>query len=351
MNFLVIFFLKSLICVTVAERLIFQDEFNDIDESKWKFEQTLSGGGDWQFQWYVPDRENAYVQDGILHIKPTLTADKIGEDELFKKKVRINRADCTSSMNYGCYREGTHENIINPIRSASIQSKSSFKYGTVEIRAKLPAGDWLRPYIKLLPKGNAYGGWPASGEIVLLEARGNRELYDRRSEPIGISQVTSTLHYGPSYDANGWQRAHYEKNSQRGFNEDFHIYKLEWSKTGIIFFIDNEQIGEVRAQPDAFWRLGEFEDNHKDKSNPWSQGSEIAPFDKEFFVSIGLAVGGVSDYFSDDFENVGYDKPWSNKSPNAPLNFWRAKENWYKTWTSSKDSADFQIDYVKIYSK
>lgn len=354
MRLLVVFLLNILNCVVFAKRLVFEDEFNDneVDDSKWKFEQTLTGGSDWQFQWFVKDNENAFIRDGILHIQPTLTADKFGEQELFKKKIRISREDCTSSMNYGCFREGTREHIINPVRSASIQTKTSFKYGTVEIRAKLPAGDWLRPSIKLLPKGNSYGEWPASGEIVLLEARGNRELYDHSSKPVGLNQITSTLHFGPSFDANGWQRAHYSKNSSRGFIEDFHIFKLEWSKSAINFFIDDEKFGEVHVEPEGgFWKLGEFDDNHKDQSNPWTQGSQMAPFDKEFFIRIGLAVGGVSNYFSDDFENIGYEKPWSNKSPHAPLDFWRAKQDWYKTWTSSQDSASFQIDYVKVFSK
>lgn len=353
MRLLVSFFVTFLICNSFAQRLLFEDEFNDnkVDESKWKFEQTLTGGGDWQFQWFVKNEQNAFVRDGILHIKPTLTADEIGEEELFKKTITISGQDCTSSMNYGCSRTGTRRNIINPIRSASIQAKTSFKYGTVEIRAKLPVGDWLRPSIKLLPKANAYGNWPASGEIVLLEARGNQELYDQLNEPIGVSQMTSTLHFGPSYDANGWQNAHYRKNSAKGLNEDFHVYKLDWSKTGINFLIDDETIGEVKVDPEGFWKLGEFEDNHREKPNPWIQGSQMAPFDKEFFITIGLAVGGVSEYFSDESENMGYEKPWANTSPHAPLEFWRAKDDWYKTWNTSQDSANFKIDYVKVYSK
>lgn len=347
-----LFFLIFLFGFSFSERLVFEDDFNGdaVNQSKWKFDQTLSGGGDWQFQWFVRDEENAFVRDGALHIRPTLTADKFGEDALYKKKVSISKADCSSSLNYGCYREGTSEHIINPIRSASIQAKKSFKYGTVEIRAKLPSGDWLRPSIKLLPKRKAYGDWPASGEIVLLEARGNRQLKDQADESVGNDQVTSTLHFGPSYNQNGWRKAHFAKAIA---SDDFHIYKLDWSKTGIKFFIDDEMFGEINVEPEGFWKIGEFaKHDEEDNNNPWAEGTPMAPFDKEFFVTIGLAVGGVSGYFSDDYENAGYEKPWSNKSPHAPLEFWRAKENWLKTWKSpSPDSADFQIDYVKIFSK
>ena len=38
-------------------------------------------------------------------------------------------------------------------------------YGKVEVRAKLPRGDWLWPAIWMLPKDNKYGAWPLSGEI------------------------------------------------------------------------------------------------------------------------------------------------------------------------------------------
>ena len=54
------------------------------------------------------------------------------------------------------------------------RGKKSIKYGKVEVRAKLPQGDWLWPAIWMLPEGNdtstaqgtgVYGAWPVSGEI------------------------------------------------------------------------------------------------------------------------------------------------------------------------------------------
>ena len=66
--------------------------------------------------------------------------------------------------------------VINPVMSGRINTrgKKSIKYGKVEVRAKLPQGDWLWPAIWMLPEGNdtttaqgtgVYGGWPVSGEI------------------------------------------------------------------------------------------------------------------------------------------------------------------------------------------
>lgn len=56
---------------------------------------------------------------------------------------------CTNSQWYGCSRTGTPQNLLNPIKSARIRSlySFSFKYGKVEVRAKLPSGDWLWPGI------------------------------------------------------------------------------------------------------------------------------------------------------------------------------------------------------------
>jgi hypothetical protein len=54
---------------------------------------------------------------------------------------------CTNPSDWGCERRGTHVNLLNPITSARIRTVESisFRYGQVEVRAKLPAGDWLWP--------------------------------------------------------------------------------------------------------------------------------------------------------------------------------------------------------------
>lgn len=128
----------------------------------------MSGGGNEEFQWYVNDRANSYTTGGNLHIKPTFTSDIFGEDFLYNGRVVIPEWECTEYWNYGCDRTGGYEHIINPIRSARIDSSQSFsfKYGTLEIRAKLPLGDWLWPALWMMPTHSVYGQWPRSGEIV-----------------------------------------------------------------------------------------------------------------------------------------------------------------------------------------
>jgi beta-glucanase (GH16 family) len=82
----------------------------------------------------------------------------------------LRKSGCTDKTFYGCFRHSNGIDIINPIQSAFISTKNSatIKFGKVEVRAKLPTGDWIWPAIWMLPKHNVYGGWPASGEVKYL---------------------------------------------------------------------------------------------------------------------------------------------------------------------------------------
>lgn len=288
--------------------LIFEDNFDSLDENKWRHEETLSGGGNWEFQWYVDDRLNSYTTEGNLHIKPTLTSDIFGESFLTTENVKISPEKCTDSHHYGCERQGTNDHIINPIRSAKITTVNSFafKYGTVEFRAKMSGGDWLWPALWMMPKESVYGSWPASGEIDIMELRGNRALF-ADGKNVGNEHAACTIHYGPTSNVkNHWPNAHHTKNRSPGYNEDFHLYKLTWSPTEINFFIDDEIVGTVEGQ-DGFWKKGGFEGSGL--PNPWEEGGLMAPFDQEFYIMINLAVGG-NGFFSDGFNNEDGPKPW-----------------------------------------
>jgi len=52
-----------------------------------------------------------------------------------------------------------------------------FRYGRVEIRARMPKGDWLRPAIWMLPQNDTYGPFPMSGGIDIVTSRGNSKEY------------------------------------------------------------------------------------------------------------------------------------------------------------------------------
>ena len=138
-------------------------------------------------------RFSSYVRDGVLHIRPTLTADRFGEDFLYNGTLDLWPEGCNINYNGGCvaYVRGifvvfvffyflffyylfisiihvhastirlslyhhlsslirtSNEDIINPIQSARMRTINSFSftYGTVEIRAKMPRGDWIWPGI------------------------------------------------------------------------------------------------------------------------------------------------------------------------------------------------------------
>lgn len=81
----------------------------------------------------------------------------------------------------------------------------------------------------------------------------------------------------------------------------------------------------------------------------WKRGNAMAPFDREFYISLGVAAGGISDF--PDGSKTGEEqkpKPWENTSPKAELRFWSSKEEWYPTW-NNHDSG-LIVDYVKVWS-
>lgn len=105
------------------------------------------------------------------------------------------------------------------------------------------------PSIKFLPLRNIYGNYPASGEIDLVEARGNRDLV-KSGVNIGNDQITSSLHFGPYKAADAWQLTSFTKNaneksdekkgsSGKSFGSGFHRYQMEWTSDKITFSVDD----------------------------------------------------------------------------------------------------------------
>lgn len=246
---------------------------------------------------------------------------------------------------------GTQDKIIKPIKSARIRTINSFnfKFGKVEVRAKLPTGDWLWPAIWFLSKDNKYGTWPASGEIDLVESRGNINL-KLNGKIIGVKKMSSTLHFGPYWPLNGYETATFSRELENGFNSDFHKYQMEWNTEHIKFSVDDIELGVV-AVGDGFWKRAGFDEN-KNLKNIWQNGTLMAPFDQEFHLIINLAVGGTN-FFPDNAENAGGNKPWKNSSPNPEKEFWDNKEQWLPTWNMNNDekSSALQVDYIKIWSE
>jgi len=335
-----------LISLIWAEKLIFSDDFQEFDLSVWQHEITLGGGGNWEFQYYTNNRSNSFVRDSILHLKPTLTSDTIGMQNLlngFTMDVWGSQpADqCTGNAFYGCSRtSGAGGNVLNPIQSARIRTVNSFafKYGRLEIRAKLPRGDWLWPALWLLPKYDSYGNWPASGEIDLMESRGNLNY-----PAGGTNAFGSTLHWGPFFPADPYQLTHKEYTLPSGdFADAFHVFGFNWNEKGLYTYLDNDsqRVLDVKFDQSFFQRGGW---NPKTVNNPWFGRNNSAPFDQQFYLVFNLAVGGTGGYFPD---NVG-NKPWNNGDPHAVNAFWSAFSKWYPTW--KPENSSLQVDWVKVW--
>lgn len=65
--------LLVILCPLCLSKLVFEDNFDFLDFSKWRHDLTLSGGGNWEFQVYDNNRSTTFVKDSILNIKPVLT--------------------------------------------------------------------------------------------------------------------------------------------------------------------------------------------------------------------------------------------------------------------------------------
>lgn len=145
----------------------------------------------------------------------------------------INPFRCTDAGDNGCVRNGNAKTILNPIQSARIRTQQSFqfKYGTVEVVARNPRGDWLWPAIWLLPATSSYGIWPLSGEMDMMESRGNPKLMQGNVN-IGVDQFATTLHWGPKvggHSQDAWRKAHFAVENPNGFDSGFHAYRMEWN--------------------------------------------------------------------------------------------------------------------------
>ena len=153
----------------------------------------------------------------------------------------------------------------------------SQRYGRFEIRAKLPVGQGLWPAIWMLPNDNPYGGWASSGEIDIMEARGQ--------EP---RKVLGTLHFGSAWPANAESGAVFDFGAGQSIAE-FHTYALEWEPGEMRWYVD----GTLYSTKRSWWSSskrnpqGGLRPSSEAELNPWP-----APFDKSFHLLLNLAVGG-----------------------------------------------------------
>jgi beta-glucanase (GH16 family) len=279
------FFLVSQCCIAqvdvVYKDLVWSDEFNEngsISSKNWFHQTQLPAGGNWynnELQHYTDLQTNSFVDAGSLNI-------------VAKKE---------SYTNQGYTKQYT---------SARLNSKFAFKYGRVDVRAKIPveAGTW--PAIWLLGKNiNEDGGffdstygttnWPACGEIDMMEHG------ITRSQP--ANYIQSAMHTPSSYGSTtniGGMVA----NSDIANN--YHIYSMNWSPNQISFLLDNV----------VYYTY-----------NPTVKDASTWPFDKEQYLLLNIAMGGVAGPIASNFEKtsmvIDYVRVYQNTAVDtqAPTNF------------------------------
>jgi beta-glucanase (GH16 family) len=195
-------------------RLVWRDEFEGsvIDESSWTFEigRGQNGWGNNELQYYT--NKNATVQQGYL----VITA----------KKENVADAAYTSTR------------MIT-------KGKKEFKFGRIDIRAKLPYGQGIWPALWMLGANIDSVGWPASGEIDIMELLGH--------EP---NKSYGTMHWGP----------HHTQHKSKGnsitlpsgnFSEEFHVFSLDWKADTLRVLVDDKEFfaltaGDVVPDPYPF---------------------------------------------------------------------------------------------------
>ncbi|CAG4946609.1 unnamed protein product [Parnassius apollo] len=310
-------------------QLVFEDNFNfNIDEIKiWTSEIMFPGQPDYPFNIY---EKKARVEDGKLFIHPITLESDYGFD--FVRRSLDLRDRCTGTMsNSECYREAFGPQILPPAITAKVTTKRtfSFKYGRIEVGAKMPVGDWLIPLIQLEPRDKIYGSLNyASGLIRIACVKGNIEYSKRLYGGVIVSEL------------NPYRKAYLkEKVGNDQWNRKFHNYSILWSPNEVSVYVDGEKYGEVTPGQGFSQEARKY---NVTAATNWLKGTLIAPLDEMFYVSLGLDVGGIYEFPDSP------DKPWKNTSNKAMLEFWNARDKWYPSWR--KDDSALVVDYVRIYA-
>ncbi|PVH81977.1 glycoside hydrolase family 16 protein [Cadophora sp. DSE1049] len=330
--------------------LVMEDGFDGptLNTSIWQYEVQLGGFGNGEFEVTTNDTANVFLDDGKLVIKPTLQNTNIIDTPYALVNLTAD-GTCTSDVWSDCWAStnSTNHTIINPIRSGRINTKASasIRYGRVEVVAKMPTGDWLWPAIWLLPVNDVYGPWPASGEIDIVESRGNDHNYKYG----GNNKIVSSLHWGPTKALDqSWRDTNTQRSLHSSYSAKFHTYALEWSEKYLYTYVDSRihhVIYTKYTKPQ--WTRGQFPQFSGGEltSDPWNTNRFNTPFDTPFYLIINLAVGGTNGFFQDPDSQ----KPWVNTAVNASAYFWGARDSWLPTWVEGQ--AQLEVESVKMWQE
>jgi len=291
----------------VYDHLVWSDDFDTngaIDNTKWFHQTQLPTPGSWyngEVQHYTNRTANAIVENGFLKI--------IAKKESF-----------------------TDQGYTKQYTSARLNSKFAFTYGRVEVRAKLPSGVGTWPAIWMLGKNinenggywdtQGYGttGWPACGEIDIMEHWGTNQNY-----------VQSAMHTPSSYGGT----VNLGGQTVPTASTDFHVYAMEWTPQKMVFSVD----GVIHYT-----------------YNPPVKDNSTWPFDADQYLLLNVAIQSVIDpnftqsAMEIDYVRVYQETPVSTAKVDHSLN-----QNYYPNPVVSElnitiEHADAQNVALKIYN-
>ena len=207
-------------------KLVWRDEFDGdkLNTANWKHETGGSGWGNNELEFY--QEKNTTVRDGHLII----TA----------KKETVGGRDYTSSR------------IIT-------QGKKEFRYGRVDIRARVPKGQGIWPALWMLGNNIATVNWPACGEIDIMEM-------------IGGPGKDNTVHGTAHWEHSGQHASYGGKLSLPSpeiLADKFHVFSLVWTPSSITWYLDDVQFETMDTTP-----------------------AELSEFQNDFYFIFNVAVGG-----------------------------------------------------------
>lgn len=202
------------------------------DSSKWTHDWGGLGWGDGELQEYTDRRVENSATDGIGNLRLSARREALGNP--WSNGAQYTSARITTSGRY------------------------SFKYGRLEVRAKVPRGRGIWPAAWLLGTDVGTVGWPASGELDVFEL---------------INDATSvyTHAHGATLTGGHWSVGA-ELSRPTSWSEGFHVYAMDWRSDRIAFFVDDVLVGEVRKSA--------------------LPAGAVWAFDKPFYILLDIAVGG-----------------------------------------------------------
>lgn len=216
-------------------QLVWSDEFdgNSINTGNWSYDLGASGWGNQELQNYTSSPDNSYVQDGKLILK----AMQSGPDNFSSARLK----------------------------SINLQE---FQYGRIDVRAVLPVGQGIWPAIWMLGANFDEIGWPDCGEIDIMELIGHQP-----------NRVYGTAHWGADPSQHQYQSGTIALPNGQTFDEEFHVFSIEWQEDEIRWLMDDEVYHTV---------------------DPSTVGSQPYPFNQPFFFILNVAVGGVWPGYPDE---------------------------------------------------